>query len=68
MTDHRPTGTVGPAALPAPAEDGFDAPLRLPAVQDRARTQLRPVHASAGVPVGAFGPSRCRNGEAGGSG
>ncbi|MFI6700252.1 helix-turn-helix domain-containing protein [Streptomyces sp. NPDC050509] len=45
VTDHGP-GAVGPAP-PAPAGDGFGALLRLPAVQEWALTQLRPVHEGA---------------------
>ncbi|MFE2499312.1 helix-turn-helix domain-containing protein [Streptomyces scopuliridis] len=45
VPDHEP-GTAGPA-LAAPAEDDFDALLRLPAVREWARTQLRPVHEDA---------------------
>ncbi|MFD5035217.1 helix-turn-helix domain-containing protein [Streptomyces sp. NPDC058405] len=52
VTDHGPVGTArpgGPAwlALPAPAEDPFEALLRLPAVRQWALTQLRPVHEDA---------------------
>ncbi|MET8831617.1 helix-turn-helix domain-containing protein [Streptomyces sp. NPDC004610] len=43
VTDHRPTDTARPA-LTAPAGDDFDALLHLPAVQEWALTQLRPIH------------------------
>ncbi|MFJ2217602.1 helix-turn-helix domain-containing protein [Streptomyces sp. NPDC101062] len=45
VTDHGP-GAAAPAP-PAPAGHGFEALLRLPAVQAWALTQLRPVHEGA---------------------
>ncbi|MEV7865876.1 helix-turn-helix domain-containing protein [Streptomyces sp. NPDC088124] len=45
VTDHGP-GTVEPAP-PAPAGDDFETLLRMPAVQEWALTQLRPVHEDA---------------------
>lgn len=43
VTDHGPVGTAGLT----PAEDAFEALLRLPAVRQWALTQLRPVHEDA---------------------